>query len=316
MTAVPKYSEELKLTFEITVEEEGKDQTGEQLTFELKENGRNIDLSAENHVDFIELYSKRKIFGSEKAQKQRAALFQGFRESIPYEYLFSDHTFVYQSEDQENNINKVDHQMIHQYKEIITPTQLTPSEVDDIVCGELNIDVSDWERNTHHQGIEGQQNINLITWFWEIVNSMTDEQRRDLLQFGTGARNVPIRGFSRLSQIAGRKSFTIRWKSCIDQRLINIIHWLTRECMKEIHEFRILNEAERNLHEMLNQRQQQRMEIFDNYENRIDQYINVLRIEAGRYESIIKSFGEKQGKTDEEDSQLDTYVSLNGLCNY
>ncbi|KAA6388388.1 MAG: hypothetical protein EZS28_016081, partial [Streblomastix strix] len=63
MTAVPKYSEELKLSFEITVKEEGKDQTSEQLTFELKENGRNIDLSAENHVDFIELYSKRKIFG-------------------------------------------------------------------------------------------------------------------------------------------------------------------------------------------------------------------------------------------------------------
>ncbi|KAA6361365.1 MAG: hypothetical protein EZS28_043108 [Streblomastix strix] len=58
------------------------------------------------------------------------------------------------------------------------------------------------------------------------------------------------------------------------------------------------------------------MDILENYQNRIDQYINALHIEADYYESIIKQFEEKKEKNDEEEeSQLDTFVSLNGLCN-
>ncbi|KAA6352824.1 MAG: hypothetical protein EZS28_051649, partial [Streblomastix strix] len=155
-------------------------------------NGHHISVTPQNQDEYIKLYSKRKIFGSEIAQKQRAALFQGFRDAIPFEYLFSDHTLILQKEVRENEDDTNGNPIPAKYQEIVTPTQLTPQELDDIICGKQEIDVKDWEKNTHYDGIDAMQSFQQRKWLWNIINRFTDKQKRDFLQFGTGLRNMGI----------------------------------------------------------------------------------------------------------------------------
>ena len=68
-------------------------------------------------------------------------------------------------------------------------------EVDDICVllrGESTIDVGDWKA---HARVEGPAGTDVERWFWLIVEDISEDQRKDLLQFVCAVRSTPVGGF-------------------------------------------------------------------------------------------------------------------------
>lgn len=90
---------------------------------------------------------------------------------------------------------------------IIEPNWLSmfnQSELQRLVGGDSSeIDVEDLRRNTIYSGIyevgdDGQEHP-VIRMFWEVMRSMEDSQRRDVLKYVTSTPRAPLLGFSQLS---------------------------------------------------------------------------------------------------------------------
>lgn len=90
---------------------------------------------------------------------------------------------------------------------IIEPTWLSmfnQSELQRLVGGDSSeIDVEDLRRNTTYSGLyevgdDGQEHP-VIQMFWEVLRSMEDSQRRDVLKYVTSTPRAPLLGFSQLS---------------------------------------------------------------------------------------------------------------------
>ena len=71
-----------------------------------------------------------------------------------------------------------------------------PVELGHVITGPLKIDVHDWKANTIFENYDAES-IHVI-WFWQMVDSFTEEQRRKLLKFATGSQTAPLGGFSNL----------------------------------------------------------------------------------------------------------------------
>ncbi|KAM6935758.1 E3 ubiquitin-protein ligase HACE1 isoform 3-T4 [Lycodopsis pacificus] len=77
-----------------------------------------------------------------------------------------------------------------------------------LLSGMPEIDVQDWCRNTEYtSGYDTQEPV--IQWFWEVVNSLSQEERVLLLQFVTGSSRVPHGGFAFLMGGSGLQKFTV-----------------------------------------------------------------------------------------------------------
>uniref|UniRef100_A0A8C0QBY2 E3 ubiquitin-protein ligase HACE1 n=2 Tax=Canis lupus familiaris TaxID=9615 RepID=A0A8C0QBY2_CANLF len=81
-------------------------------------------------------------------------------------------------------------------------------ELELLLSGMPEIDVSDWIRNTEYtSGYEREDPV--IQWFWEVVEGITPEERVLLLQFVTGSSRVPHGGFANIMGGSGLQNFTI-----------------------------------------------------------------------------------------------------------
>ncbi|XP_023620367.1 E3 ubiquitin-protein ligase HACE1 isoform X6 [Myotis lucifugus] len=81
-------------------------------------------------------------------------------------------------------------------------------ELELLLSGMPEIDVSDWIKNTEYtSGYERQDPV--IQWFWEVVEDITPEERVLLLQFVTGSSRVPHGGFANIMGGSGLQNFTI-----------------------------------------------------------------------------------------------------------
>ncbi|EEH43062.1 ubiquitin-ubiquitin ligase HUL5 [Paracoccidioides brasiliensis Pb18] len=105
---------------------------------------------------------------------------------------------------------------------IIQPSWLSmfnQSELQTLVGGEAGeIDVSDLRRNTVYSGVyivgdDGQEHPT-IKLFWEVMEAMTNEERRKVLKFVTSTPRAPLLGFSHLNP-----RFSIRDSSVDEERL-------------------------------------------------------------------------------------------------
>jgi hypothetical protein len=74
---------------------------------------------------------------------------------------------------------------------------LDSDELELFFCGDSAIDVEDWKSNTTYKDFYNK-NHQIIKWFWEIILSLNDEERRKMLQFCTGSTRVPVEGFKGL----------------------------------------------------------------------------------------------------------------------
>jgi E3 ubiquitin-protein ligase NEDD4 len=92
--------------------------------------------------------------------------------------------------------------------EVVPPDWLAVfdyQELELLLCGVPEIDVSDWIRHTEYLGeykhLQGSHKV--IRWFWLAVESMSPEDRVRLLQFTTGCSRLPAQGFKALQSSDG-----------------------------------------------------------------------------------------------------------------
>lgn len=78
-------------------------------------------------------------------------------------------------------------------------------ELDLVISGLPTIDVADWRKHSdvRYLGDNPEQEARVVEWFWDVVESFTQEQRSRLLQFVTGSSGVPVEGFKVSEMVSG-----------------------------------------------------------------------------------------------------------------
>lgn len=127
----------------------------------LVQDGENIDVTAENLLEYLELIVRYRLV--KRVENQMKELLRGFIEVLPESIL----------------------------------TIFDFQELELLLCGLPNIDVDDWMENSRYSGVfNNEDEMNEVcVWFWEIVREMNEELRAKLLQFVTGTSGVPAKGF-------------------------------------------------------------------------------------------------------------------------
>ncbi|XP_028653477.1 E3 ubiquitin-protein ligase HACE1 isoform X2 [Erpetoichthys calabaricus] len=114
-------------------------------------------------------------------------------------------------------------------------------ELELLLSGMPEIDVCDWKKNTEYtSGYDEDEQV--IQWFWEVVECLTQEERVLLLQFVTGSSRVPHGGFAYLMGGSGLQKFTVAAvpytsnllptsSTCIN--MLKLPEYPTREVLKD-----------------------------------------------------------------------------------
>ncbi|XP_042336520.1 E3 ubiquitin-protein ligase HACE1 isoform X3 [Sceloporus undulatus] len=138
----------------------------------LKPGGASILVTQENKAEYVQLVTELRM--TRAIQPQINAFLQGFHMFIPPSLI----------------------QLFDEY------------ELELLLSGMPEIDVSDWTKNTEYtSGYEKDDPV--IQWFWEVVEELTQEERVLLLQFVTGSSRVPHGGFAHIMGGSGLQNFTI-----------------------------------------------------------------------------------------------------------
>jgi len=157
---------ELDLTFVTDMEVLGK------LTeHELKEGGKDIEVTDENKHEYIELITEWRF--SRGVKEQTEAFIRGFNEVLPMYWL--------------------------QY--------FDERELEILLCGMQEYDIDDWQQNTVYRNYT--KTTRQVQWFWQAVKSFDNEKCARLLQFVTGTCRLPVGGFAELIGSNGPQKFCI-----------------------------------------------------------------------------------------------------------
>uniref|UniRef100_A0A4W6BNK0 HECT-type E3 ubiquitin transferase n=1 Tax=Lates calcarifer TaxID=8187 RepID=A0A4W6BNK0_LATCA len=160
------------LDLTFTVNEEVFGQVTER---ELKSGGSNLQVTEKNKKDYIERMAKWRV--ERGVVQQTEALVRGF-----YEVVDSRLVSVFDAR-----------------------------ELELVIAGTVEIDLSDWRSNTEYRGGYHDGHI-VMRWFWAAVERFNNEQRLRLLQFVTGTSSVPYEGFAALRGSNGLRRFCIeKW---------------------------------------------------------------------------------------------------------
>lgn len=138
----------------------------------LKPGGGSILVTQNNKAEYVQLVTELRM--TRAIQPQINAFLQGFHMFIPPSLI----------------------QLFDEY------------ELELLLSGMPEIDVSDWIKNTEYtSGYEREDPV--VQWFWEVVEDITQEERVLLLQFVTGSSRVPHGGFANIMGGSGLQNFTI-----------------------------------------------------------------------------------------------------------
>ena len=147
-----------------------------QETIELVKDGANMDVTNDNLPEYLEACLKYRMLDRVKPQLNELLL--GFFDVIPEPLL----------------------------------TIFDFQELEVLMCGLPEIDMSDWMEHTEYSGeydgigVEHQS----CKWFWEVVTEFDQEMKVRLLQFVAGISRVPSGGFGVLQGNDGIiRKFTI-----------------------------------------------------------------------------------------------------------
>jgi len=123
------------------------------------------------------------------------------------EYLMAlcDHKIYWDRRDVLNEFVKSFHQFVP--KELISPI-FTVSELRQMVSVDTKILLSEWKKNTEYSNCTAEQKE--MKWFWDIVASFSDFEKKYLLAFCTGSKYLPAGGFERLAK--DNYPFTIQYQ--------------------------------------------------------------------------------------------------------
>ncbi|XP_021103408.1 E3 ubiquitin-protein ligase HECW2 isoform X4 [Heterocephalus glaber] len=160
------------LDLTFTVNEEVFGQITER---ELKPGGANIPVTEKNKKEYIERMVKWRI--ERGVVQQTESLVRGF-----YEVVDARLVSVFDAR-----------------------------ELELVIAGTAEIDLSDWRSNTEYRGGYHDNHI-VIRWFWAAVERFNNEQRLRLLQFVTGTSSIPYEGFASLRGSNGPRRFCVeKW---------------------------------------------------------------------------------------------------------
>jgi hypothetical protein len=79
---------------------------------------------------------------------------------------------------------------------------VSAQDFSNLLSGEPQINVDDWERNTKYGG-GFTKDSNEVRWFWKVIREFNLEEREKILHFATGSRRPPVGGFAYLLGFAG-----------------------------------------------------------------------------------------------------------------
>lgn len=138
---------------------------------ELIEGGRSIEVTEENKQQYVRLLAQ--FMMTERMRPELAELLKGLYRIIPRPLL----------------------------------QMFTYSELELLICGSPEVNVEDLRQATLYEGYSSSSPQ--IRWFWEVVASMTSEDRGNLLQFITGTSRVPHGGFTAMRAESDRRGLVI-----------------------------------------------------------------------------------------------------------
>jgi E3 ubiquitin-protein ligase NEDD4 len=141
-----------------------EDKLGIKENIELIPGGSNIDVTDKNLAEYLDAQLQYRTV--HRIEKQLREFLKGFYEIVPEPLL----------------------------------TVLDFQELELMMHGLPEIEMSDWKRHTLYTGDFSSQKVNhrVVQWFWDIVGNFPQDLKARLLQFVTGTSGVPPKGFAGL----------------------------------------------------------------------------------------------------------------------
>ena len=181
----PGNAEDFALDFTITDEVSTEDEPlgAIKITRELRPDGANIPVTNENKLVYISYVARHRL--QIQPHQQTSAFLRGLGEMIQPSWL----------------------------------SMFNQSELQTLIGGDSSeIDVADLRRNTVYGGVyqigfDGQEHPT-VTLFWDVIQEISDGDRRKFLKYVTSTPRAPLLGFSQL-----RPPFSIRDSGSDQQRL-------------------------------------------------------------------------------------------------
>ncbi|XP_003737624.1 ubiquitin-protein ligase E3A [Galendromus occidentalis] len=140
---------------------------GNYLSHDLKAEGDGIRVDHTNKVEFVELYADYLL--NKSVERQFNAFKKGF------DMVTKD-----------SKLTK----------------WFSPEELELLVCGQEDFDSKGLQQSCEYDGYSADCEV--IKWFWEVVHEMSDEEKKQFLQFTTGSDRVPVGGLAKLRMIITR----------------------------------------------------------------------------------------------------------------
>jgi len=144
---------------------------GRNQVVDLIPNGRNIPVTEENKAKYVSLVCQNRM--TTAISSQIKAYLDGF-----YELVSKDLIQIF-----------------------------TPRELELLISGLPDIDMYDLKKNTDYNGWKATDTQ--IEWFWNVLFSLSRNQKAAFLQFVTGSSKVPLAGFGELPGMRGVQKFSI-----------------------------------------------------------------------------------------------------------
>ncbi|DBA00602.1 TPA: hypothetical protein N0F65_007731 [Lagenidium giganteum] len=175
----PEYYRNLHSILDNPIEELGLELTfsAEQSNFgkmeivDLIPNGRNVAVTDENKMEYVKLVTHHRM--ATGIRQQIDAFLKGFHQLVPPELI----------------------------------AIFNENELELLISGMPEIDIDDLKANAEYVNYKPTDNV--IRWFWNVLYSITHEERALFLQFVTGTSKVPLEGFKALEGMRGTQKFNI-----------------------------------------------------------------------------------------------------------
>jgi len=152
--------ENLCLTFQISY----TSYLGEMIHVDLKENGVEIDVTAENRQEYVDLYVDWVL--NKSIEKQFRSFRKGFQKVI----------------------GKTSMRIFH------------PKELELLICGNPVFDFDAFEASVNYENGYNKESTT-IGYFWEVVKGYSELNKRLLLKFITSSDRIPIDGMAKLGVV-------------------------------------------------------------------------------------------------------------------
>jgi E3 ubiquitin-protein ligase HUWE1 len=175
----PDYYKNLKTILEYNLGDLGLDLTfsiedhsfGRSRMIDLLPEGRNVPVTEENKAKYVSLVCLHRMTNAISSQIK--AYLDGFYELVSRDLI----------------------------------TIFTPRELELLISGLPDIDVHDLKKNTDY--VSWKATDKQIKWFWNVLFSLSRNQKAAFLQFVTGSSKVPLAGFGELPGMRGVQKFSL-----------------------------------------------------------------------------------------------------------